>query len=716
MKKFCFVFALFCAVVFLAACGGDSKSEDNAAKLGAPCQIDGEELCSPDDTEILICQDSVWHTKEKCKLNFGEHCQKLPSELYGCTAPQTEKEKDSDDDADSDSDDEDTDTDSDSGDDADSDSTGDSGSDDADSQPDDDTDTVSEPTNEEKCTAAGGNWNKTKKSCTKTTDCTGKPEHAGWNGDSSYTQTYTDGAWSEEIEAKHSSEAGICRYKCDDGYVYQNHACITLPACGKETASFPCYDSESGLIWSEITEDEMSWRETDESGVEIYPPKIHCKNLNKSNYGGFNNGWHLPDIDELRTLLIVQEGTPRTASCKVSETQSCLAWDACWSCETCTEEGTPATDENWCSSWYATYGYDGKYSKFGDLYALWSSSLLSGDPDSIWTISFSRGTIACNDWGDELQVRCVRDADYEPSEEDEKEAACDIAGGNWNAAENSCTRTLDCPDKPENSVWNNGGTFTQTWNGSAWEPEVSGSEYSETGGVCTYKCKSSYYYNDGECLNPCDSNPCNSIANAISGSCTASSWKDFKCSCKGGYSWTGEQCIIPECNKSTTLFPCKDPQTNYWWSVRYHKLFSDAKSHCNGLNSSIYGGFSSGWRLPTIDELKTLLVWSKANSCRVSNTTGCLTDSCWSCSTCTETGVQKSGSTECESYGTLYHDDTYSRLKATISNFPFWSSSEEPDTNRTWSVDFQRGAILSRVTASAAGSLYGDFLCVRTGN
>jgi len=715
MKKLCFVAALFCTLLFLAACGGKSgKNEDKTAISGNPCQTDGEESCSVNGAEILVCQESLWQTKESCELDFGEHCRKLQDGSYSCRAPKETDDSSSEHQNDNDpaQDNEsvsDGDTDSDPGNNA-----------DADPQPDNDTDTdtAPEPTESKKCIDAGGTWieNAAGNSCTKTTDCTGKPEHAEWNGDSSYTQKYTNGAWSTEIEAEYNLKEGVCHYKCVDGSIWYNKACVTLPACGKETASFPCYDSESGLIWSEITEDEMSWRETDESGVEIYPPKIHCKNLNKSNYGGFNNGWHLPNIDELRTLLIVQEGTPKTASCKVSETQSCLAWDACWTCETCTEEGTPATDENWCSPWYATYGYDGKYSKFGDLYVLWSSSLLSGDPDSIWTISFSKGTIACNDYGDELDVRCVRNAGYEPSEEDEKEAACDIAGGNWNAAENSCTRTLDCQDKPENSVWNNGDTFTQTWKGSAWEPEVSGSEYSETGGVCTYKCKSSYYYNDGECLNPCDSKPCNSIANAISGSCTASSWKDFKCSCKGGYSWTGEQCIIPECNKSTTLFPCKDPQTNYWWSVRYHKLYRDAKSHCNGLNSSIYGGFSSGWRLPTIDELKTLLVWSKANSCRVSNTTGCITDSCWSCSTCTETGVQKSGSTECESYGTLYYDDTYSRLKATISTFPFWSSSEEPDTNRTWSVDFQRGAIVSRVTSSAGGSLYADFLCVRTGN
>jgi hypothetical protein len=35
--------------------------------------------------------------------------------------------------------------------------------------------------------------------------------------------------------------------------------------------------------------------------------------------------------------------------------------------------------------------------------------------------------------------------------------------------------------------------------------------------------------------------------------------------------------------------------------------WADAKTYCQGLNSSSFGGLSSGWRLPTVKELQSLL-------------------------------------------------------------------------------------------------------------
>lgn len=257
MKKIFVIFALFCAVIFLAACDGESDSEDNsengAVISGAPCSADGEELCSANHAEILICKESVWHTKKSCNRDFGEKCQKLPNGSYSCTASEPEKEEDSgdsdseqtdDDTADStadstddsgdptdntDSDSEDADSDSDNTD-SDSDET-DSDSDDADSQPDDDTDTVPEKTDAEKCVDAGGIWTVSAEgsSCTKHTDCDPIPEtveHAEWNGPDSYTQTYTNGKWSTNFATEYSEAAGTCKYKCDPAYTYEDNNCI----------------------------------------------------------------------------------------------------------------------------------------------------------------------------------------------------------------------------------------------------------------------------------------------------------------------------------------------------------------------------------------------------------------------------------------------------------------------------------------------------------
>ena len=45
------------------------------------------------------------------------------------------------------------------------------------------------------------------------------------------------------------------------------------------------------------------------------------------------------------------------------------------------------------------------------------------------------------------------------------EEECNVAGGNWNASQNECTKTANCPSKPANTVWNDNGangTYTQT--------------------------------------------------------------------------------------------------------------------------------------------------------------------------------------------------------------------------------------------------------------
>ena len=109
--------------------------------------------------------------------------------------------------------------------------------DDNESAPDED---IPELTEEEKCTAAGGTWNEneTESTCTKTANCAEMPENSEPNGETSYTQTYTGGAWSDEIPVEYNSEeAGVCRFKCTSGHFWHDSACIADP-CSAETD--PC--------------------------------------------------------------------------------------------------------------------------------------------------------------------------------------------------------------------------------------------------------------------------------------------------------------------------------------------------------------------------------------------------------------------------------------------------------------------------------------------
>ena len=321
----------------------------------------------------------------------------------------------------------------------------------------------------------------------------------------------------------------------------------TLPECNSSTASFPCKDSSTGHIWSEMA-----------SGMEWQEANDHCTGLNSSNYGGYSSGWHLPTIDELRTLIQNCAATEPGGSCGVTE--SCLS-SSCLdsSCYSCSSDST------------------GGHSKFGKTNELWSSSTLS-DYDNALFVDFEGGGVYDYSELYNHYVRCVRnDGNENPEIPDDDET----------------------PDADENPV--------------ADEDEI---DDSDNGDPIMYD---------------------------------------------------------PECNSSTTSFPCKDSSTGHIWSEMASGTMNwqAANDHCTGLNSSNYGGYSSGWHLPTIDELKTLLKWRRDSQCKVSDTDDCLSfTDCWTCSSCCH-DCTPAGGGECN-YSSYYYDGRYSELG---DSGLLWSSS-----------------------------------------
>ncbi|MBO4711869.1 DUF1566 domain-containing protein [bacterium] len=148
-----------------------------------------------------------------------------------------------------------------------------------------------------------------------------------------------------------------------------------IPECG-ENPTFPCLDTASGLIWSEKSSLSKIWSEA----------VFYCENLEEE---GVKN-WRLPNIDELRTLIQDCYGTVTGSECRVSEARDCLSYDSCWSAFCCCE-----LDES------------GKYSKFGDLGGLWSSSEAKGAEDGAWYINFYEAKIVDDHKQSSHGVRCV---------------------------------------------------------------------------------------------------------------------------------------------------------------------------------------------------------------------------------------------------------------------------------------------------------------------
>lgn len=159
-----------------------------------------------------------------------------------------------------------------------------------------------------------------------------------------------------------------------------------LPECSPSNTG-PCYDPASRLTWSKKADLTYNW-----NGAGKY-----CVGLSE---GGYSD-WRLPDISELRTLIMNCPGTAAGGECGVVETDesgdpatSCLSYNECMNdaCKGC------AFDEN----------NPGQYSKFGDSGEFWSSSSRADLTSIAWVVYFDRGYVYNSDKSNNFYVQCVR--------------------------------------------------------------------------------------------------------------------------------------------------------------------------------------------------------------------------------------------------------------------------------------------------------------------
>ena len=108
---------------------------------------------------------------------------------------------------------------------------------------------------------------------------------------------------------------------------------------------------------------------------------------------GFND-WHLPTIDELRTLIKNCPGTETNGACAISEKNGKLS-------------GNDYSDNCSCEHMNNNGGY---YSKIGDddTISPWSSSIRSDDTERAWYVGFFAGKINNSAKSVLSDVRCVR--------------------------------------------------------------------------------------------------------------------------------------------------------------------------------------------------------------------------------------------------------------------------------------------------------------------
>lgn len=476
-------------------------------------------------------------------------------------------------------------------------------------------------------------WNVSTSKCdpeTNVADCTDKPENSIWNGSGKFEQTWNGENWyPATYEATYNKTPGICTFVCDTGFIWDETSCVSAP-----TMEAFCQDKPANTVWNTVDKITQTY-----------------------------NG---ADWEPSTTSVYNEEASDRECRFK------CASAEYTWNGSSCSSGGSSTTpcDPNPC-------------------------------------LSVANSTQECSVFGG-TNYKCECNSGYY-----------------WDGT--ICgtvqTQTAACTGLISNAEWNTVSEIIQKWDDymGTWVPTANGS-YNENPSTnqCRFRCKEKYFWSDSKCVSPCTSNPCghgtctainiseyscecddNYFFDPDSGkcvtpcnsfrcssdqnsSCVATSPTAYICECKTGSTWNESEskCLVdpanlPACN-STSATPCRDSSSGLTWSARASSDYTwqDAVDYC----SSYSEGGLSGWHLPTISELRTLI-----QNCSGTVTGGScgVTDSCLSSSSCWT-------SSACYS---CYYDSTGGHSKFGEIAL-FWSSSTRSDvTDTAWYVSFSSGGV-----------------------
>ncbi len=280
-----------------------------------------------------------------------------------------------------------------------------------------------------------------------------------------------------------------------------------------------------------------------------------------------------------------------------------------------------------------------------------------------------------------------------------------VEGFIWNGTEcaDPCTPN-PCRDKKNSSgacnVASDGKYFceckeTFTWNGSEClnpcDPNPCDTIENATGDCkkiddftkYSCECEKKYVWYEGECRRDlCNPNPCLEVYNAT-GKCTnAADYSEYYCECDETFTWNGSVCkTFPQCSPSSET-PCKDSLSGLIWSAKSPDTmdWQSAVAYCE---DSTEDGFKD-WRLPTINELRTLIRYCSetmlGGSCAVRDP-DCLEVYCCDTNKC-----------RCEFDWDIYDAGGYSRFG---ENVTLWSSSVVSDYSvAVWTLSFSDALLI----------------------
>ena len=417
---------------------------------------------------------------------------------------------------------------------------------------------------------------------TRTKDCVNLPENAEWNSVSEITQTWNGSGWSPANEGTFNKEASEteCHYKCKKNYTWDGIKCKA------DTKKTNCEGLPENTVWNTASEINQTW-----NGEEWVPSAKGTYNEESSTKEcrfkcDTNYNWSasaskcVAATKESSCTGLPQNATWNTVS-SITQTWSGSEWlpgtTGTWNTAASTKECRFKCNEhyNWNSS-----------NKTCDA-ATQPETCSTKPANTVWNDGGANGTFT-QTWSDSGWTPASYASEY-GTEEGICHYKCDSTH-TWESGNCINQKTATCPDKPENTVWNDSGTngtFNQNWDSSnGWTPNYT-SAYSTTPGICKYKCDSTHTWENGSCINQksasCSAKPANTVwnDNGANGTFTQS-WNDsngwiplsysstydttpgvcrFKC--KEHYKWNSSTLT---CDAETQQAECSAKPANSVWN------------------------------------------------------------------------------------------------------------------------------------------------------